>query len=135
MTVIFVCTGNTCRSPMAEGIAKNLMPQWDISSAGLMVSPDESVARNAVWAMDEIGIDISNHIPRQLDMDMADSADYIVPMTESHRFILQNAGVDNSKILDLGEPVPDPYGGDLPIYEACRDKLCDLIKTLSEKIK
>ena len=59
---LFVCTGNTCRSPMAEGLAKKMFPKYDFSSAGLFVNPTDSVSKNSVLAMKNYGIDITKHI-------------------------------------------------------------------------
>ena len=120
---------------MAEGIAKTLLPDDRIESAGLAVFGGSQVAENAVEAMREIGIDIADHQPRQLTLQMAESADYLVPMTNEHKAALLSAGIPAEKILSFAESVADPYGMDLAAYRACRDQLQRLIKEMVEQVK
>jgi protein-tyrosine-phosphatase len=130
--LMFICTGNTCRSPMAKAIAQSLAPELKIDSAGLYAAEGECASENAIKALGEIGIDLSTHRSKQLKQDCAD---YYVPMTESHAQLLKSAGIDEKRILRFSSEVPDPFGGDLDVYRAARDKLEVLIKDLLEKWK
>ena len=128
MKILFVCTGNTCRSPMAEALAKNLFPEYSFSSAGLFANQDCYVSTNAVLAMKDYGIDITKHKPTQLTAKIAAEYDYIIPMTSSHKQVLLASGINPDKILMFNEEISDPFGGDLEIYRIC-------VKQLEENIR
>ncbi|MBR3961706.1 MAG: low molecular weight phosphatase family protein, partial [Clostridia bacterium] len=107
MKIIFVCTGNTCRSPMAEGYLKSLnIGGLEVASRGLQAGG--GVSENSVAAMQEIGIDISAHTPRNLTREEIDGADIIVCMTATHKAILESAGV-KADIRVLGSGISDPF--------------------------
>ena len=109
LKVLFVCTGNTCRSPMAEGIAKSLFPRHEFLSAGIFAQENSPASKNAIIAMNNMGIDISSHKAKQLTKELVDKADYIIPMTENHYYTLLQIGIDKNKI--------NPYGQSAKIYE------------------
>ncbi len=133
--LLIVCTGNTCRSPMAEGIVRDLARQRglpiEVSSAGIAAMPGDAVSPNAVEALGEIGIDISAHRSSPLRLDTLTSADEIYVMSPSHRAAILD-GVRPYCTPSEGEKiagritvlnVPDPFGGDLEAYRCCRDVL------------
>lgn len=125
--IIFVCTGNTCRSPMAEGYLKSKNKNLKVISRGL-AADGSPVSENSKKAMEKIGVDISHHISKQLTLEEAKEADLIVCMSPSHSFALENAGIEKEKIKVLG--VSDPYGCSLQIYEECRDQIIKGIHNL-----
>ena len=125
--IIFVCTGNTCRSPMAEGYLKSKRKDLIVISRGL-TADGLPVAQNSKTVMEKMGIDISHHISKQLTKEEAEGADLIVCMSPSHAQFLTFAGVDEEKIRVLG--VDDPYGCDLSVYEECRDQIIKGIDNL-----
>lgn len=89
INVLFVCTGNTCRSPMAEGLFADLIRKWKIEgirceSAGLAAFPGDAPSENAVKAAKEMGVDISSHRSRQLSIPLAELTDLFVCMTPEH---------------------------------------------------
>lgn len=124
MKILFVCTGNTCRSPMAEGYIKTL--GFDCESRGL-AADGSKVSENSATVMSEIGIDISSHISKQLTKGDIDAFDTIICMSKSHADYLQSLGIECEV---LGNGINDPYGGDIDTYRNCRD---DIIRALYKR--
>ncbi|OJU14451.1 MAG: hypothetical protein BGN88_14420 [Clostridiales bacterium 43-6] len=140
MKILFVCTGNTCRSPMAEAIAKKLVKDqslldYSIESAGVAAFEGQPAARNAIEAMKELGIDISGHTAKCMVDTVTVDTDYFVPMTAEQKLVLLSLGIAEEKILDFDRPIPDPYGGSRETYRACRDILMEEIKKIVDKIE
>ena len=128
--VVFVCTGNTCRSPMAEGYLKSIKPKgYEIISRGL-ATDGSPAANNSVAVMLEAGIDITKHISKQMSYDDAEKADVIVCMSSSHADTLEALGIDKLKCYVLG--ISDPFGADIEVYRACRDNIFEAIDELVE---
>lgn len=130
MKIIFVCTGNTCRSPLAEGYLKSKnIPDLQVLSRGLFAD-GSPVSENSRIVAEESGIDISNHISKQLtnaDLD----ADRFYCMSDSHRQMLLSVGIPQEKIFVLGGGIDDPYGGSIGLYRVCRDEIFTQIDLLS----
>lgn len=132
MNILFVCSGNTCRSPMAEGYLKSLdLEGVKVSSAGLQAGG--FVSENSVAAMADIGIDISNHVPRQITREMINKTDKIICMTATHKAMLELSGVGGD-ISVLGFGISDPYGSDIDGYIACRNEITNEIDKIINRI-
>ena len=133
MNIVFVCTGNTCRSPMAQALAIQQAQKQGLDchiiSAGLAAYRDAGASENAIEAMREIGVDISGHRSQPLTPSIIRQADIIIPMTGQHRQLLTAMGVPAEKLRSIGE-IPDPYGGDLDVYRQCRDTLQQAVTAL-----
>lgn len=120
MNILFVCTGNTCRSPMAEGLFRKMLADKGIdnvtcSSAGLFAMTGDEVTPNAVKACERFETDISSHRARRITGYILDETDKFVCMTPEHAASL-SMYVPSEKITVLGGGIPDPYGSDLETY-------------------
>ena len=132
--ILFVCTGNTCRSPMAEGIFNEIVRRWGISgrigmSAGLLAFGGDAPSENAVRVMEEMGVDIRAHRSRSLTAPLLDEADAVVCMTREHLAAVKPLVPENRLYL-LSHGVQDPYGGDLWRYRDCADQIFDGMQEL-----
>ena len=125
MNIVFVCTGNTCRSPMAEGIfRKKTEPYSDfvsVLSCGINAFSGDHAAQNAVYVMAERNIDISNHRSRQINQYIIDEADYIICMSQSHYSALKPYAEE--KLMSFGYDIPDPFSDDIAVYRNCADTI------------
>ncbi|WP_427309697.1 low molecular weight protein-tyrosine-phosphatase [Cupriavidus sp. H39] len=113
-TVLVVCIGNICRSPMAEGLLRQALPNLAVTSAGLgavVGSPPDPIA---IELMGEFGLDISQHRAQQLSGTLATQTDLILVMENEQKHEIQRRHpVVSGKVFRLGEPakfdIPDPY--------------------------
>ncbi|WP_091828317.1 low molecular weight protein arginine phosphatase [Propionispira arboris] len=131
--VLFVCTGNTCRSPMAAVVlqdkvkAECLTNEIYVSSAGLAAVPGSPAADNACAAVASLGLSLGSHKATALSMNMIEAADLVFTMTRQHRdAILRALPTAGRKVFTLTEyveaaeeEITDPYGGDLSSYHNC----------------
>lgn len=126
MNILFVCTGNTCRSPMAEGYLNFKSKNYVALSCGICADGSH-VSENSKKVMAEVGIDISNHISQPITEKLVKWADRIICMSASHKSALESVGV-KSEIL--GNGISDPFGGDINTYRKCRDEIIAKIDKL-----
>lgn len=135
MKILIVCTGNTCRSSMAEGIFRALINKYnldiEVSSAGTNAFDGDDASDYAIATLKEMGIDISNHKARLIHEDLVNEADFILTMTNIHKqnIILKFSNA-NGKIYLLNEfafgetkDILDPFGGGIEYYEKARDEI------------
>ncbi len=132
--LLFVCTGNTCRSPMAQGLCQKyvtenmLVGQFACASAGLDVREGAPISENAAIVMSEIGIGMNGHRAKGISEEMMQEADYVFTMSTTHRSMLEALFPKHAyKIQVLGHPIFDPYGQNLEFYRFSRDSLQDKV--------
>lgn len=134
INILFVCTGNTCRSPMAEYLAKKRASETGIpisvSSAGLTALKGDPASDEALKVMSEIGIDISPHRATPFSPEIASKADFIFAMTQRHldMILLFFPSVAGKARLLGKEDITDPYGRDADVYRKTRDEIDGAIK-------
>jgi L-threonylcarbamoyladenylate synthase len=142
--LIFVCSGNTCRSPMAAAVARDILSRElklspadleaagiHIGSAGTMAASGMPATPQGVQALAGLGIDLSSHRSRPLERGLVDTADHIVVMSENHRRLIlsiQPSARDRVQMLDPDGDIEDPIGSDTAVYRKLAERMRPLIK-------
>lgn len=136
--LIFVCTDNTCMSPIAETIFRNADHDLDleVSSRGLVVLFPEPVNPKAETVLATHGLIMNNHTARQFKAEEVDEETLILTMSTVQKRRLATDFFINDNVYTLPEfagihgDVDDPYGKDIESYEACYTKLYDLMQNV-----
>lgn len=147
MNILFICTGNTCRSPMAEGMLKSVAEEKGlnliVNSRGLFAKGGSPAADNAIASMRDIGIDISEHVSKGVSKEIIEDSDLILTMTSAHKDELIRAYPEKKyKIFLLNEyafgtevDINDPYGMDVGAYYMARDEIMYALKKIYKHIE
>jgi len=140
-TLVFVCTGNHCRSPIAEVLAADLAASWELDvacrSAGTSALVDYPAAYEAISAVEAWGLDLAQHRGVQLDEHLATSADFLIVMAQNHREAIERQWPDlSAKVIDLfpNDDVFDPVGQGLASFEQVRDHIAELLPAAFERM-
>lgn len=142
MNILFVCTGNTCRSPMAEAVLRDRYPEAEVKSAGVHAGLGMDASGNAIKALEEKAIAI-NHESSPVTEELLNWADLILTMTTGHKRLLIIQYPDfQEKYFTLKEyttdgeavnyDISDPFGGELETY---KHTLVEIEKNINELIK
>jgi protein-tyrosine phosphatase len=149
--VLLVCTGNTCRSPMAVGLLRRALARklglgdreldrfgYSVESAGLVAHGGAPPTSHAVEILREEGIDISLHRTRTLSREMIRDSDLVLAMTEAHLSLVRELAPECDHKVQLldpeGEDVPDPFGGEREAYRACLERIRRGVESVVEKL-
>ena len=138
--IIFICTGNTCRSPMAEGLFRahggEEKTGLTAASAGLFTQDGMPASQNAIAAAAERGADITAHRSRMLTAEMAHAARYLVCMTGAPYDRLCELFPDCAdKVFTLlPEDISDPFGGDLETYRRAAAEIDAGVRSIIERL-
>ncbi len=134
MIITFICTGNTCRSPLAEGLFKKINLDYEVYSAGLNTVFGMEVSENSVIAARDYGVDISGHVSRPLSKELLMATDLFVCLSQSHAMQLIPI-VGKGRVYVLGNGVSDPYGGSLEVYKNCAKEIYEGLLKLNDDLK
>ncbi|WP_346949428.1 hypothetical protein [Dyella sp.] len=135
-SVLFVCVGNLCRSPMAACMARHAMPWLHIDSAGLRAPPAQPAHPLAISAMDDWGVDLSAHRTKRLTRELASRHDLILTMDEMLRELIhqQHPSLRGRVQLMESAPIADPYGQPRTAFDACRRQLAGAVETWAARL-
>ncbi|MGL4420545.1 MAG: hypothetical protein ACRCZF_07765 [Gemmataceae bacterium] len=138
-SILFICTGNTCRSPLAEVLCRGMVAQklgvpvdglaaagWTIRSAGLAAFAGDEASLGAQDAAADVGLSLTSHRSRLVNPELLTEATDILLMTSAHAMMLQMRypGLGpTAQLLCRDHDLPDPYGADPAVYRYCRDMI------------
>lgn len=133
--VTFVCSGNTCRSPMAEALyrdylIKNNIDGIEVASVGVSAFAGDTATPEAIAVCAERGVDLTSHRSKRLNFEDLNTTDLFVCMTASHSDVIHGLGKRNTVTLS----VPDPYCRGIEAYRACADLIEKGFEALTQSL-
>ncbi len=143
MNILFVCTGNTCRSPMAAGIMNQIAMERGldvrIESAGIFAQEGEPASTEAILAVKKYGVDLLGHHAQPINTELLEKSDLILTMTPAHKLVFAQAAPEKTFTLceyaGLPGDIADPFGGDVAEYEACAAQIYDALVKVADRIE
>ncbi|TLU65091.1 low molecular weight phosphotyrosine protein phosphatase [Thalassotalea litorea] len=138
--ILIVCVGNICRSPSAERILQHMLPDKNITSAGLGALVDHGIEENAAALLDAAGYDSANHKARQISNEIVSNADLILVMEQRHlKTIREKYPAASGKTMLLGKwvgdkEIPDPYKRSEEVFSLVYELIGDSCKQWGAKL-
>lgn len=124
MTILFVCTGNTCRSPMAACMMKQLCQESGLTdirilSAGVDARDGQPASQGAQHAMESRGLSLAEHRSQTVTQQLLDETDLVFCVSPRHGEALQHCFARVPAMTCFSPAIADPFGGSDAVYEAC----------------
>ncbi len=137
--ILFVCTGNTCRSPMAEIILRTKIKArkikwWDVASRGFYAEVNGTISQGSAMALAEAGYSYDKFEPKQLTQALIANSYAVICMTEEQKQIIEGCGNVYSMKDLCGFDIPDPYGCSADVYRQTCVKISHACDIIIEKI-
>ena len=147
MNILFVCSGNTCRSPMAAALMKEMAKEKgldvNVKSAGLFAWDGQEASREAIQVMKEEGIDIKDHRSNIIYRNLVEDADLILTMGVNHKEqLLSKYSFLRGKVYTLKEyaygkeeDIEDPFGRSIRAYQKAKREIKDALKEVIKRLE
>lgn len=143
MNILFVCTGNTCRSPMAAALFNKIAVERNldvrIESAGIFAGEGDTASNEAIIAMKKYDVDLLGHHAQNINTELLEKSDLILTMTAAHKMVIEPSAQGKTYTLceyaGVEDDIPDPFGGDVEEYEECAAKIYDALLKVADKIE
>lgn len=148
MYILFVCTGNTCRSPMAAALLRHRVAEqglaWTVDSAGIYATVGQPMASHATDVLISRHVVVPNHESKPITDDLVAKADWILTMTHGHKSDVlaqfpealgkTHTLMEFTSGMESADDISDPFGAAATVYESCAGALDDAMENLIKRL-